>query len=92
MSQVGIFRYSQDSYAEPSYFLPRVKCRELKDAGKGEFINRGKGFRFFAVKINPFITSNLIGFWHNEHRSKLPRQMQRKLGISQLHVTSRQCS
>jgi hypothetical protein len=93
MVYVGIYRYFQDSYGEPSYFLPKPKCRELKEAGKGEFINSGRGFRLYGVAINRFITSNFVGFWHNEHTSKLPFALKRKLGIrDRLLVTSQRCS
>jgi hypothetical protein len=86
--QVGIFRFDQPSYTNPSYFLPRQKCRELRDAGKGEFVN-GKTFRLYGEKVNQFVTSHDPGEWFKRHISYIPRSKRQTL--RRLHISTMQC-
>lgn len=52
-ASVGVYYANQPSDSTPSYPVSRSEARELKQAGKGFFINHGKDLRLIEPMESP---------------------------------------
>jgi len=86
--------YADRTSPAPIKVVSRAEARRMKLAGEAYFCNHGRDLCLNAAKRPAHKTEEdehgSLGNWKTLHESRLPINLQKRLAVSCLHITTRQ--